>query len=217
MNTMKETLCHFKRLINVEIFDFRVRQHKQNSKLFHMNVSDSLVLAPMGLFHPKLFCPLITPAHIQLVSEDIFDEEYMQEVDLRQFDSENKKGIAWQKMALDKAIVQSIMSHNRADVRRRLFSNILLVGGSSQIEGLVEVLEQKIATRIIPSDLDLEKVEIVKTLRKDLDPRFISWRGAAVLCALDSVKTECWLKHSDWEQFGISALKEKVPFVWSQQ
>jgi hypothetical protein len=58
MNTMKETLCHFRRvnlyitslivkLINVEIFDFRVRQPKQNTKLFHMNVSDSLVIAPM--------------------------------------------------------------------------------------------------------------------------------------------------------------------------
>jgi actin-related protein 8 len=94
-----------------------------------------------------------------------------------------------------------------------LFANILVVGGTSQIDGLAEVLEQRVS-RLATIENDLEKVEVVKSLRKDLDPRFISWRGAAVLCALDSVRTDCWLTSAEWDQFGITALKEKVPFVW---
>jgi hypothetical protein len=51
------------------------------AKLYHMNVSDALVIAPMGLYYPQLFEPITPdPQRYPAVSIDVFNEDFLFEV-----------------------------------------------------------------------------------------------------------------------------------------
>lgn len=52
---------------------------------------------------------------------------------------------------------------------------------------------QAIATPLVPN---MEKVQIIP-LPKDVDPRVLAWKGAAVLGKMDSV-SDLWITALDW-------------------
>lgn len=52
---------------------------------------------------------------------------------------------------------------------------------------------QAIATPLVPS---MDKVQIIPP-PKEVDPRVLAWKGAAVLGKMDSV-TDLWLTPADW-------------------
>jgi actin-related protein 8 len=58
----------------------------------------------------------------------------------------------------------------------------------------------------------VEKVEILSAPR-EIDPRILAWKGAAVLNKLDTTK-EMWLTEKEWSLFGENALQERILFVW---
>lgn len=65
----------------MEAYEFSITQPGTKlTKLYKMNVSDVLVFAPMGFFHPELFCIEGNRKRREHVLEETFDEEYLSEV-----------------------------------------------------------------------------------------------------------------------------------------
>jgi actin-related protein 8 len=83
---------------------------------------------------------------------------------------------------------------------------------------------QAIATPLVPN---MEKVTIIPP-PKEVDPRVLAWKGAAVLAKMDGV-SELWVTANDWvrhrplyvqlsksrvqEVFGMRALKERCFYL----
>ena len=60
---------------------------------------------------------------------------------------------------------------------------------------------QAIATPLVPN---MEKVQIIP-LPKDIDPRNLSWKGAAVLGKMDAV-ADFWVTDTDWVSLSLDNL-----------
>jgi len=86
-----------------------------------------------------------------------------------------------------------------------------LVGGSTLFPNLDKRLEDSVFEKI-PELVDIETVEFLASHR-NIDPRFLGWKGGAVLTLLDSME-ELWIQHYEWESAGVRCLRERVPFVW---
>ncbi|KAI6094362.1 hypothetical protein EDD16DRAFT_1686093 [Pisolithus croceorrhizus] len=88
---------------------------------------------------------------------------------------------------------------------------VLVVGGSAHIPGMAHALEsrlQAIATPLVPN---MEKVQIIPP-PKDVDPKVLAWKGAAVLAKMDSV-ADLWLTCADWDMLGMRGLKERCFYL----
>jgi actin-related protein 8 len=57
----------------------------------------------------------------------------------------------------------------------------------------------------------LLEVKLFPNMR-DLDARFVAWKGGAVYAKLEST-VESWISVEDWMSFGARAIKEKIPFI----
>jgi len=230
INLMKESLCHLRKSILLETFEFKVRNPGEPTKWFTMNVSDALVIAPMALFFPDLLLlhMLSSPSRKKRsLIEDVYDEESLSNNETFHASGKNSKAedlgsnvsISSKKnkkirppLSIDKAVYQSIKAVERSEVRKKLFGSILLVGGSSQFDSLPDRLEDKLFEHIPPLS-DVERVEVFNS-RRDIDPRFVSWKGGAILSFLEGVE-ELWITRKEWERGGIRTLKEKISFAWN--
>lgn len=47
---------------------------------------------------------------------------------------------------------------------------------------------------------------------RGIDPRFVCWKGAQVLCSIESV-SDMWLRKEEWQETGMRALKERTTFL----
>ena len=119
------------------------------------------------------------------------------------------------KLPLDVAIFNSARAAGGDEKIRKYLQAVLVIGGSALIPGMAHALEsrlgrcfliiplktinnrnnrlQAIATPLVPN---MEKVQIIPP-PKEVDPRVLTWKGAAVLGKMDSV-SELWVTPSDW-------------------
>ncbi|KAL5512963.1 ARP8 [Sanghuangporus vaninii] len=115
------------------------------------------------------------------------------------------------KLPLDVAIYNSARAAGGDDRIRKYLQAVLVVGGGALTPGIVHALEsrlQAIATPLVPH---MEKVQIIPP-PKDIDPRMLSWKGAAVLGKMDGV-SDLWVTGADWDLFGMRALKERCYYL----
>lgn len=115
------------------------------------------------------------------------------------------------KLPLDVAIFNSTRSCGGDDKIRKYLQAVLVIGGSAQIPGMAHALEsrlQAIATPLVPH---MEKVQIIPP-PKDVDPKILAWKGAAVLAKMDSV-ADLWLTCTDWDILGMRGLKERCFYL----
>jgi len=115
------------------------------------------------------------------------------------------------KLPLDVAIFNSARAAGGDEKIRKYLQAVLVIGGSALIPGMAHALEsrlQAIATPLVPN---MEKVQIIPP-PKEVDPRVLTWKGAAVLGKMDSV-SELWVTPSDWDMFGVRALKERCFYL----
>ncbi|RXW22152.1 hypothetical protein EST38_g3702 [Candolleomyces aberdarensis] len=115
------------------------------------------------------------------------------------------------KLPLDVAIFNSARAAGGDDKIRKYLQAVLVIGGTALIPGMAHALEsrlQAIATPLVPN---MEKVQIIPP-PKEVDPRVLSWKGAAVLGKMESV-SELWISPSDWDMFGMRALKERCYYL----
>ncbi|TFK29712.1 nucleus protein [Coprinopsis marcescibilis] len=115
------------------------------------------------------------------------------------------------KLPLDVAIFNSARAAGGDEKIRKYLQQVLVIGGAALIPGMSHALEsrlQAIATPLVPN---MEKVQIIPP-PKDVDPRVLAWKGAAVLAKMESV-SELWVTASDWDTFGMRALKERCYYL----
>ncbi|PPQ78392.1 hypothetical protein CVT25_011615 [Psilocybe cyanescens] len=136
------------------------------------------------------------------------------------------------KLPLDVAIFNSARAAGGDEKIRKYLQAVLVIGGTALIPGMAHALEsrrvqfvhcciiililiqytahrlQAIATPLVPN---MEKVQIIPP-PKEVDPRVLAWKGAAVLSKMDSV-SELWVSPSDWDVFGMRALKERCFYL----
>ncbi|KAF4569681.1 actin-like protein arp8 [Pleurotus pulmonarius] len=115
------------------------------------------------------------------------------------------------KLPLDVAIFNSARAAGGDEKIRKYLQAVLIIGGSSLIPGMNHALEsrlQAIATPLVPN---MEKVQIIPP-PKDVDPRVLAWKGAAVLGKMDGV-SDLWITAADWDILGIRGLKERCFYL----
>ncbi|KAG2355694.1 hypothetical protein BDR07DRAFT_1425340 [Suillus spraguei] len=115
------------------------------------------------------------------------------------------------KLPLDVAIFNSARASGGDDKIRKHLQAVLVIGGSALIPGMAHALEsrlQAIATPLVPS---MDKVQIIPP-PKEVDPRVLAWKGAAVLGKMDSV-ADIWLTPTDWDVLGMRGLRERCFYL----
>ncbi|KAF9525320.1 nucleus protein [Crepidotus variabilis] len=111
------------------------------------------------------------------------------------------------KLPLDVAIFNSARAAGGDEKIRKYLQAVLVIGGTALVPGMAHALEsrlQAIATPLVPN---MEKVTIIPP-PKEVDPRVLAWKGAAVLAKMEGV-SDLWVTASDWDIFGMRALKER--------
>jgi actin-related protein 8 len=111
------------------------------------------------------------------------------------------------KLPLDVAIFNSARAAGGDEKIRKYLQAVLVIGGTALIPGMAHALEsrlQAIATPLVPN---MEKVQIIPP-PKEVDPRVLAWKGAAVLGKMDGV-ADLWLTGADWDILGMRGLKER--------
>ncbi|XP_014251830.1 actin-related protein 8 isoform X2 [Cimex lectularius] len=114
-------------------------------------------------------------------------------------------------LPLDQAIIQSIQRCPTDDMKRRMFGNIVVVGGGMKFKGIANWLKTKLEYQI-PINLKPETVEIISS-PKEMDPVMTVWKGAAILSCLESAQ-ELWITKEEFMKFGVKILRERSPFIW---
>jgi len=115
------------------------------------------------------------------------------------------------KLPLDVAIFNSSRAAGGDEKIRKYLQAVLVVGGTALIPGIAHALEsrlQAIATPLVPN---MEKVQIIPP-PKDVDPRVLAWKGAAVLGKMDGI-SDLWLTAADWDVMGMRGLKERCFYL----
>ncbi|KAL4250210.1 actin family protein [Abortiporus biennis] len=115
------------------------------------------------------------------------------------------------KLPLDVAIFNSARAAGGDEKIRKYLQAVLVIGGTALVPGMAHALEsrlQAIATPLVPN---MEKVQIIPP-PKDVDPRVLAWKGAAVLGKMDGV-SDLWITAADWDVLGMRGLKERCFFL----
>lgn len=97
---------------------------------------------------------------------------------------------------LDYMVCQSVAGVLDAELRPKLASNVILIGGGAHLIDLQEELEARILKRSTDFELE-EKFEVKPFMREDLRPQNVSWLGASVLPKTESVN-EMWITRLRW-------------------
>eukprot|EP01087_Luapelamoeba_hula_P022866 TRINITY_DN8303_c1_g1_i1.p1 TRINITY_DN8303_c1_g1~~TRINITY_DN8303_c1_g1_i1.p1 ORF type:complete len:269 (+),score=49.52 TRINITY_DN8303_c1_g1_i1:34-807(+) len=138
-----------------QIFTFPERRTGHPPLLHHMNISDAALLAPMSLFYPEVLEPIerTRPSayytHYSPYSDDVLTADvssiksYMKPKD--------EPADQYLSMSLHQAIIASLsqIAHKK-ETRKKIGSNILLVGGSSRFPGLRTALQERLIQSIPP-------------------------------------------------------------------
>ena len=115
-------------------------------------------------------------------------------------------------MSIDDSIIFSLLKLEEAERIKRCASSIILSGGSHLFSGFSSVLFDKITSKIQLNPLTaLLEVKIFPNSR-DLDARFLAWKGGSVFSKLEST-SEAWISCAEWQNFGARSIKEKISFI----
>lgn len=105
---------------------------------------------------------------------------------------------------LHKMITASIDSTD-ADLRRTLYENIVLAGGSTLIPGLPARLQRELTNNIGP----LYRVKFL-TGNTIADRRYADWLGGSILASLGSFH-QMWISKQEFEEHGARIIHKKCP------
>lgn len=100
---------------------------------------------------------------------------------------------------IHKNIYTSIMQSD-IDVRRHLYGNIVLSGGSSMFPGIAKRLDLELCD-LAPSTI---KIKVVAPPHR----KFSVWIGGSILASLPGFK-DMWITKAEYEEFGSSIIHQK--------
>lgn len=107
--------------------------------------------------------------------------------------------IGMEVLGIHEQIYNCIMKSDE-DIRKQLYGNILLVGGSSMFTGMAERIKKEV-TNLAPESM------IVKVIAPP-ERKLMSWVGASILASLSSMDDQ-WVKIADYEEEGPSLVHRK--------
>lgn len=116
-------------------------------------------------------------------------------------------------MGLDEAILYSIDKCESDEVKKKMYSCIVVVGGGLNVESIQPWLQYCVWKNMPAYFRPLLETMDVITNPKEMDPQIVAWKGAAILACLDTTQ-ELWIKQKEWQQFDVRMLRERSPFVW---
>lgn len=99
-------------------------------------------------------------------------------------------------------MVTEAISRTDIDIRRDLFSGIVLTGGSSGFKNIVERLQKQVPD-IAPQNV---KVKIVHSA----DIRHAAWMGGSILSSLGSFQ-QMWMSRQEYQEHGAIMIERKCP------
>ncbi|XP_045618086.1 actin-related protein 8 isoform X1 [Procambarus clarkii] len=114
-------------------------------------------------------------------------------------------------LSLEQAILTSIDRCQSDEMKRKMYSSILIVGGGAKFKSIGKWLQSRLTLQI-PVAYRPEQIEII-TRAKDMDPCMTAWKGAALMTCLEG-SNELWIQQSEWNKHGVKILREKCPFIW---
>jgi actin-like protein 6A len=91
------------------------------------------------------------------------------------------------------------------DIRRELYSSILLAGGTSSMQQLKERLEKD----LIEESPHSARVKVLAS-GNTTERRFSVWIGGSILASLGSFQ-QMWFSKSEYEEHGASYIQRKCP------
>lgn len=104
--------------------------------------------------------------------------------------------------------IQDLVMHsiNKADidVKRDLFSNILLSGGTTLISGFKKRLENHIQELAPPN----HKIKLMAT--SDSERKVAPWIGGSILSSLGTFQ-QMWMTKQEYEEHGSILVERKCP------
>jgi len=98
-------------------------------------------------------------------------------------------------------IVESI-SKSDIDIRRDLFQNIILSGGTTNMKGFAERVQKQLP-EISPQNV---RVKVLGSF----DRRFQPWVGGSILSSLGSFQ-QMWMSRQEYEEHGSIMIERKCP------
>jgi len=114
-------------------------------------------------------------------------------------------------LPLDQAVCRSIEMCLGEEARRKMWSNVLLVGGGLRLPGAGAFLQARLAALAGPGVGPA--VEVMVDC-KDGESDWTSWRGAVVMASMESAQ-ELWIRPREWARHGQKILRERAPFPWA--
>jgi actin-related protein 8 len=141
------------------------------------------------------------------LNDQINDEE----LENCELNCNEKELVGDQLLGIDQLIVQCIDRCDSEEMKKRMFSCILIVGGGSKIHGIDNFIRDKLNTQI-PLYYKCENIEVI-VKPKDIQPDLVAWKGASVMSLLDSAN-ELWFSKDEWNKLGPKLLRERAAFIW---
>ncbi|KAF7994871.1 hypothetical protein HCN44_004343 [Aphidius gifuensis] len=114
-------------------------------------------------------------------------------------------------LGLDHAVLQSIDRCPTDELKRKMYSCVLIVGSGMKFQGIGTWLHNRISLQI-PYMYRAEQLDII-TAPKEMDPGMTVWKGAAISSCLESAQ-ELWIAKEEWQQYGVRVLRERAVFMW---
>lgn len=177
---------------------------------YRANCSDEVYVAPMALFNPSLRVPVAESAcgleklGFAVAASGLEDDlrgDALAAPSLRS-DLVRQQAPRLMNVPLHEAVLASIQSVSRREWRRRLFSTVLLVGGGSKVDGLRELLQQRLSDAVealgaVGGDERCVVAVLSTTKNSVADPRHASWSGGCVISHMEA-SLDLWVTAAAW-------------------
>ena len=98
-------------------------------------------------------------------------------------------------------IAYKTIAKTQIDLRRDLYANIFLAGGSSLLNGLSKRIEQEIKL-LAPKSIDVN-------VKENESRQFSSWMGGNILASLENFQNEMCISLSEYKENGSSIITKK--------
>lgn len=223
---MKESICHLDiKQIVPKMYEFLVHHRTLPTKLYRIDVGLSQIFCPLLLFNHNLLVPHKFDDHGQSFLYDLEDpysyelgkynvkktsknskittlfEDRSKNQDKNNFENKNDNS----GLNLEQAVAKSILSCPEK-IQEQLFSQILLVGGTSQLPQLKETLEQKL------QEMMANQFNSIHVITPPIGTSNLNctWKGASIL--VKQTPRIYWLDKLSWKMYGMLALREKSSF-----
>ena len=91
------------------------------------------------------------------------------------------------------------------DIKKELYSNMIVTGGNSLINGLINKLQVKVA-ELAPANVKLKLI----TFPFQIERRFAPWIGGSIVASLSSFQS-FWVGEHEWKEHGSTIFDKKCP------